>query len=174
MPSSDSTIHVDDIDYSIIRHLTTNSRMPFSEVGNRIGKSRPTARARIKRLMENEIIDFNLAVRRDLLGAFQIGLAYVKTKKTAKSLDFGSCPRVLAAVGPDTNGDYTIMLLGESEESLKKSINQLHQKNAPQITSVTLTSANLQEPSYLPLRTFVENASANTDCAEDCSMCSSE
>ncbi|MFQ5980229.1 MAG: Lrp/AsnC family transcriptional regulator [Candidatus Heimdallarchaeota archaeon] len=173
MPPSNSTIHVDDTDYSIIRYLTKNPRMTFSEVGNRIGRSRPTAKARITRLIENGIIDFNLAVRIDLLGAFQIGVASVKTKKTATSLDLGSCPRVLAAVGPDTNGDYTIMLLGESEESLKNSINRLHQKNAPQITSVTLTSANLQEPYYLSLRTFAKNTSAYTDCAEDCSKCSS-
>lgn len=164
-------VPVDDIDYLIIQQLTADPRMSFSELGNRIGRSRATARERVKKLVAQGMIDFNLKVRRDLLESFRIAVVKITIKEGGGSLSIGECPRLLTAVGPDSKGDITIMMLGESEGVLKKCVDHFRQRNQSCISSLDIALTNLQMPYYLSLRTFSENSNEKASCGDNCASC---
>jgi DNA-binding Lrp family transcriptional regulator len=164
-------VPVDDIDYSIIQQLTANPRMSFSELGNRIGRSRATARERVKKLVAQGMIDFNIMVRRDLLESFKIAVVKITRKEISSSLRIGGCPRLLTAVGPDSSGDITIMLLGESEGVLKKCVEHFRQKNQLSVSSLDIAFTSLQMPYFLTLRTFPENSNEGANCGDNCTSC---
>ncbi|MFW9915188.1 MAG: Lrp/AsnC family transcriptional regulator [Candidatus Thorarchaeota archaeon] len=166
-----SAVPVDDIDYSIIQQLTADPRMSFSELGNRIGRSRATARERVKKLVAQGMIDFNLMVRRDLLESFRIAVVKITRKDNRGSLRIGGCPRLLTAVGPDSSGAITIMMLGESEGVLKKCVEHFHQRNKSCISSLDTTFTSLQMPYFLTLRTFSENSTECASCGDNCASC---
>ncbi|MFX0114527.1 MAG: Lrp/AsnC family transcriptional regulator [Candidatus Hodarchaeota archaeon] len=162
---------VDDIDYSIIRQLTADPRMSFSELGDKIGRSRATARERVKRLVAHGMIDFNLVVRRDILESFKVATIVIKTKGSRNLLTIDGCPRLLTAVGPDSNGEITVMMLGESETVLKKCIEHFRQRNNSRIVAMDTAFMNLQVPHYLTLRTFSSNKTMPAACIEKCPTC---
>ncbi|MFQ5980299.1 MAG: Lrp/AsnC family transcriptional regulator [Candidatus Heimdallarchaeota archaeon] len=164
-------IQVDEIDYSIIRHLTSNPRMSFSELGDRIGRSRATARERVKRLISQGMIDFNLAVRRDILESFKVAVVEIKIKESKSFMSIDGCPRILTVVGPDCKGEITVMMLGESEEILQKCIDHLHLKNQSSISSLNIGFTDMQVPHYLTLRTFSQSNSKPAECLERCASC---
>ncbi len=145
--------------------------MSFSELGNRIGRSRATARERVKRLVAQGMIDFNIMVRRDLLESFRIAVVKITRKEKSGSLRIGGCPRLLTAVGPDSSGNITIMMLGESEGVLIKCIEHFRQRNQSCISSLDTTLTSLQMPYYLTLRTFSENSIEGASCGDNCTSC---
>lgn len=169
--SQSPSVQVDEIDYSIIRQLTSNPRMSFSELGDRIGRSRATARERVKRLISQGMIDFNLVVRRDILESFKVAVVEIKIKKSKSFLSIDGCPRILAVVGPDSKGQITVMMLGESEEVLQKCIDHLHLKNQSNLSSFDIGFTKMQVPHYLTLRTFSKSKSKPIECLERCASC---
>lgn len=162
---------IDDIDYSIIRQLTTDPRMSFSELGDRIGRSRATARERVRRMISHGMIDFSLAVRKDLLESFKIAVVKLKLKSSKAYLSFEGCPRMLTAVGPDLNGDFTVMLLGESEKALRQCAKHLKERNAKSIASFSIAFAELHAPHYVSLRALDRGNGDETGCFDKCKKC---
>jgi DNA-binding Lrp family transcriptional regulator len=162
---------IDDIDYSIIRQLTTDPRMSFSELGDRIGRSRATARERVRRMISQGMIDFSLAVRKDLLESFRIAVVKIKLKGSKPYLNFEGCPRMLTAVGPDLSGDFTVMLLGESEEALMQCAGHLKKRNVNAIASVSIAFAELHAPFYVSLRALDKGNGDAVGCSSNCNEC---
>ncbi|MFW9914423.1 MAG: Lrp/AsnC family transcriptional regulator [Candidatus Thorarchaeota archaeon] len=171
--SGESTFssQIDDIDYSIIRQLTTDPRMSFSELGDRIGRSRATARERVRRMISHGMIDFSLAVRKDLLESFRIAVISIKLKPSNSFLSFEGCPRMLAAVGPDLNGDFTVMLLGESKKALKRCAEHLKERNANCVDSLSISFADLHAPFYVSLRALEQANHSEPGCFSKCEKC---
>ncbi len=50
------TMHIDEIDCEILAELQTNARIPFAELGRRVGLSTPAVIERVHRLEENHVI----------------------------------------------------------------------------------------------------------------------
>ena len=51
-----ATLHMDDIDCEILAELQANARIPFAELGRRVGLSTPAAIERVRRLEEAHVI----------------------------------------------------------------------------------------------------------------------
>lgn len=49
-------LHIDEIDCEILAELQTNARIPFAELGRRVGLSTPAVIERVHRLEENHVI----------------------------------------------------------------------------------------------------------------------
>ncbi len=53
---SGQTPSIDDIDCEILAELQTNARLPFAELGRRVGLSTPAVIERVRRLEDNKVI----------------------------------------------------------------------------------------------------------------------
>ena len=53
---SEREAQMDDIDCAILAELQANARIPFAELGRRVGLSTPAAIERVRRLEEREVI----------------------------------------------------------------------------------------------------------------------
>ncbi|MFQ5980275.1 MAG: Lrp/AsnC family transcriptional regulator [Candidatus Heimdallarchaeota archaeon] len=162
---------VDDVDLEIIKQLIINSRISFSELGDLIGKSRATARERVARLQSKKVIEFGVAVRREVLESFIVGLLTFKAKKSKIGLSFDDCPRILAALGPDRKGNFTIMMLGESKPGLRTCAKRFKARNAGQHTSFSLNFSHLQVPYYILLRNSGRLRKNDNSCRSKCPDC---
>lgn len=162
---------VDDADLEIIKQLTINPRISFSELGDLIGKSRATARERVARLKSRGVIEFGVAVRREVLENFIVGLLTFKAKETKNGLSFDDCPRILAALGPDPKGNFTVLMLGESQPALRTCAKHFKARNTGQITSFSLTFSNLQVPYYILLRNSGRPRKEDNSCRSKCPDC---
>jgi Lrp/AsnC family transcriptional regulator, leucine-responsive regulatory protein len=54
--SEDAELKIDDIDCAILAELQANARIPFAELGRRVGLSTPAAIERVRRLEDKRVI----------------------------------------------------------------------------------------------------------------------
>lgn len=95
---------MDDTDRSIIEHLQTDGRMPYSQLGQLVGLSDAAARQRVNRLVTNGIIDI-VAVT----DPARVGLAFSGMLGITVT---GDARKVAAEVGSHDGAVYVIMTTG--------------------------------------------------------------
>jgi Lrp/AsnC family leucine-responsive transcriptional regulator len=54
--TASATWHIDDIDCDILAELQGNARIPFAELGRRVGLSTPAVIERVRRLEEKHVV----------------------------------------------------------------------------------------------------------------------
>jgi Lrp/AsnC family transcriptional regulator, leucine-responsive regulatory protein len=95
---SEAEARMDDIDCAILAELQANARVPFAELGRRVGLSTPAAIERVRRLEEREVI----LGYRTLVDPARVGLpvrAFVKVTVAGDKLaKFSSLVRTLPEV----------------------------------------------------------------------------
>jgi Lrp/AsnC family transcriptional regulator, leucine-responsive regulatory protein len=95
---SETETRMDDIDCAILAELQANGRIPFAELGRRVGLSTPAAIERVRRLEEREVI----LGYRTLVDPAKVGLpvrAFVKVTVAGDKLaKFSSMVRTLPEV----------------------------------------------------------------------------
>ena len=95
---SETETRIDDIDCAILAELQVNARVPFAELGRRVGLSTPAAIERVRRLEEREVI----LGYRTLVDPAKVGLpvrAFVKVTVAGDKLaKFASLVRTLPEV----------------------------------------------------------------------------
>ena len=95
---SETETRIDDIDCAILAELQANARVPFAELGRRVGLSTPAAIERVRRLEEREVI----LGYRTLVDPARVGLpvrAFVKVTVAGDKLaKFSSLVRTLPEV----------------------------------------------------------------------------
>jgi hypothetical protein len=165
------SLKLDEIDFEIIRELAGNPRKSFSELGEVIGRSRATVRERVRRMADSGVIEFAVAVRKRFLESFIIAnLKFICSEPDA-GLNFEGCPRIMTAVGPDAEGIFTVMLLGESKESLKVCVQHFKERNTLSWDSFSLMFAPLHTPHHILLRETPLMRNENAGCQEKCKKC---
>jgi Lrp/AsnC family transcriptional regulator for asnA, asnC and gidA len=95
---------IDDTDRAIIRHLQTDGRMPFSQLGRLIGLSDAATRQRVNRLTERGVIDIVAVTDPVMLGlGYQAMLGMTIT---------GDARDLASAVGAHDDAVYVVMTTG--------------------------------------------------------------
>ena len=54
--TASATPHIDDIDCDILAELQANARIPYAELGRRVGLSTPAVIERVRRLEEGQVV----------------------------------------------------------------------------------------------------------------------
>jgi len=72
-------LHVDDIDAGIIKLLNLNGRTPNTEIAKKLNLSETAIRKRIKKLLEDEIIQIVAVVNQEKLGYIFRGNVSIRT-----------------------------------------------------------------------------------------------
>ena len=116
---------LDDTDHSIIKLLRQNPRIPYSQIADTLGISRPTAQNRVKKMIKNGQIEFTASLNilnRDLIIAF----LELEVKNMAHWDDclelLNSLPWVLMGFRSMGKSNLRILIYGESEEILENNI----------------------------------------------------
>ncbi|MEL7155377.1 MAG: Lrp/AsnC family transcriptional regulator [Actinomycetota bacterium] len=95
---------IDDTDREIIRHLQTDGRMPYSQLGQLIGLSDAATRQRVNRLTERGVIDI-VAVTDPV----KIGLGYQALLGITVTTDARTVAEALAGID---DAVYVVMTAG--------------------------------------------------------------
>ena len=72
-------LHVDDIDSQIIKILNSNGRTPNTEIANKLKLSETAIRKRIKKLLDDEVIQIVAVVNQEKMGYVFRGNICIKT-----------------------------------------------------------------------------------------------
>ena len=95
---------IDAIDRQIIKHLQTDGRMPYSQLGQLIGLSDASARQRVNRLTERGVIDIVAVTDPTMLG---LGIQAMLGIAVA-----GDARRVAAEIGELDEAVYIVVTTG--------------------------------------------------------------
>lgn len=101
---------IDDIDRQIIKHLQTDGRMPYSQLGQLIGLSDASARQRVNRLTERGVIDIVAVTDPTTLGLgiqAMLGIAVAGDARRI-AVDIGACDEAVYVVL--TTGRYDLLV----------------------------------------------------------------
>ena len=110
---------IDELDLKLIYLLMDNSRLSISELAERLGVSRPTAKSRLEKLQKEGIIQgFTVKLNPELLRAHNIVALIVKTEEPEKMKEFEE----IIEVNRFTSRKYLIKVAVESMEELRKVI----------------------------------------------------
>lgn len=119
----------DEIDRRLIELLTTNARLPASELGRRLGLSRTTIQSRIERLERNGTI-LGYTVRAAPAGTAPLVKAHIAItlapKQTASvEIMLRKMPQVRELHAVSGNIDLIAVVSGASTEELDRVIDQI-------------------------------------------------
>jgi Lrp/AsnC family leucine-responsive transcriptional regulator len=129
---------MDSIDRDILRELTTDARLPFRELGRRVGLSANAAAARVRRLQaDGRILGFTIRVPASPVvpaGAVRSGLEVfidlrlrpdVTYEAFATSRASGAFPEILDAVHLTGSYDYLVHAVVPDAASLDRLVRRL-------------------------------------------------
>jgi DNA-binding Lrp family transcriptional regulator len=164
-------IKLDGLDLKIISYIAEDSRISMTKLAKKTGLSRPTVTARLKQLMDDEI----------LLTPSGINLAKVGYKVATVSLEvvdeenrlglekkLRMCPRVLTIYRTSSKANFHASLWGEDEHTIKSTIESFRD----------FPGVNIIEINYLgiPIKGKITISPPNpenkiTPCGKICSDC---
>ncbi|WP_074599116.1 Lrp/AsnC family transcriptional regulator [Sediminibacillus halophilus] len=119
---------IDELDRGIIRLLSKDGRIPFSEIANKLNVTEKTVRLRYKNLVQNDIIEVVGVVNPIALGLKAGAIIQIKTAQ-------GRCEQVMEELKTMkevrfitmTSGPYPLLIQinVQSQEDIRESILQL-------------------------------------------------
>jgi len=95
---------IDDIDRQIIRHLQTDGRMPYSQLGQLVGLSDAAARQRVNRLTGRGVIDIVAVTDPSMLGLHHQAMLGITIT--------GDARKVAVALGALDDAVYVVLTAG--------------------------------------------------------------
>ncbi len=133
---------IDDIDHAIITCLQTDSRTPSAEIARRVGVAERTVRARIDRLVQDEVVRLVALVSPEALG-------YTVTADVFLEAELGRVQEVAELVSKFPEVTYVGLTTGDRDISL-----QLYAHSVDSLYSIVTERLN-RIPGVLRARTFV-------------------
>ena len=165
------TKKVDSLDLKIIKSLTEDCRKSTTQIAKEVGTTRPTAIARINRLIQEQIIDCAAKIKPSSLG-LKLASVHLMAQKDQTSeqivATLKKCPRVVQLIQLTGQPNYTAIVLVEDAETLLSSLECMS-------TILKLKVVSYQR--ILPLigDSFSFRVSSEkqdlTPCGKDCSLC---
>jgi Lrp/AsnC family leucine-responsive transcriptional regulator len=164
---------VDETDLKIIKSLSEDCRKSTTQIAKEAGISRPTAIARIRRLAENNLVDFGAKFNVARIG-FKLALLTLETDNVEDKQNtvtkLAACPRVLQLFQTIEKPSYTALVCAENAETLLSAIDCLRS-----VLSARITSWHRVKPiigDTFNLKIFLEKCEL-TPCGKKCGICSS-
>ncbi len=118
-------IKLDSLDLAIIQQLQRDARASISSLSEKVGSSRPTVTARLRRLMDQGLVVITGGLNFRQLGfkMTQVGLE-VKNEDTRVEVEqmLKGCPRVLNIFRTPEKANIQITVWGEDENTVKSTI----------------------------------------------------
>ncbi len=133
---------IDDIDHAIIACLQQDSRTPSAEIARRVGVAERTVRARIDRLVQDQVIRLVALVSPESLG-------YTVTADVFLEVELGRVQEVADHVSTFPEVTYVGLTTGDRDISL-----QLYAHSVDSLYSIVTQRLN-RIPGVLRARTFV-------------------
>jgi len=162
---------VDALDVKIMKSLSEDCRKSTTLIARETGTSRPTAIARLKKLSENQIVDFGVKINLTKLG-LKLATIYFETELTEQSQQtiekLKLCPRVIQLAQLAGKPSYTALIFVENAETLLSMIDCLESFLDLKITSYHRVIPLIGES--FNLKICLEKYE-KTPCGKECGLC---
>jgi len=162
---------IDEIDLRIMKSLSEDCRKSTTQIAKEARISRPTTIARIKKLSENQIIDFGAKIRLPRIG-LKLAAIQFETAEPEGSQHLVEklriCPRVLQLVQLAGKPVYTAVIYVEDAETLLSSIDCLESYLGIKISSYQRVLPLIGDS--FSLNILLEKC-AKTPCGKECGVC---
>jgi DNA-binding Lrp family transcriptional regulator len=162
----------DEIDLKIMKSLSDDCRKSTTQIAKEAGISRPTAIARMKRLVENQLIDLGAKVNVINMGV-KMALLNLETDTIEAKQEILSklkaCPRVLQLIQAIEKPCYVALVSAENAETLLSTIECLRDVLNARIVSWQRAKPIIGES--FDLKILLEKCDL-TPCGKKCGICS--
>ena len=134
-------LHVDDIDSQIIKILNLNGRTPNTEIANKLKLSETAIRKRIKKLLDDEVIQIVAVVNQEKMGYVFRGNICIKTD--IKKIDnvkneLNKIDRIWYIALLTGAFDFDIEFSAKSQEELRMLIDRINKMEGVIKTDVSI------------------------------------
>jgi DNA-binding Lrp family transcriptional regulator len=165
------SLRLDKTDTKILESLRKDSRKPTAQVAKEVGISRPTAIARIRNLVQKNLIDFGAKVNVAGLG-FKLALLNLESGSIEDEQEImaklQACPRVLQLVQTVERPTYSALVCAENTETLLSTIECLRSVLGAKIISWQRVKPIMGET--FNFKVFLEKCEF-TPCGKKCGVC---
>ena len=162
----------DEIDLRIMKSLSDDCRKPTTQIAKEAGISRPTAIARIERLVENQLVDFGAKVKVMNMG-FKMALLNLETDTAEAKQEILSklkaCPRILQLIQVIEKPCYVALVSAENAETLLSTVECLRGVLNARIVSWQRAKPIIGDS--FDLKILLEKCDL-TPCGKKCGNCS--
>lgn len=162
----------DEIDLRIMKSLSDDCRESTTQIAKEAGISRPTAIARIERLVEDQLVDFGAKVNVVNMG-FKMALLNLETDTTEAKQEILSrlkaCPRILQLIQVIEKPCYVALVSAENAETLLSTVECLRSVLNARIVSWQRAKPIIGES--FDLKILLEKCDL-TPCGKKCGNCS--
>jgi DNA-binding Lrp family transcriptional regulator len=161
---------LDDTDIKITIELQKAPRIPIASLAKKLGTSRPTITKKLKRLIDEGFICFNVGLDASKIN-FKIALVGLEVKTDTKRNEviylFQKCPRILNVSRSTGKANILITVWGENERTLKSTVESFRD-----IENVDIVySQYLGTPIEKVIIPIVSSAVDDPPCGSQCSKC---
>jgi len=161
----------DALDAKILKSLSEDCRKSTTQIAKEAGTSRPTTIARLKKLSENQIVDFAAKINLTKLGLklATINFETKPTETTQQTVEkLKMCPRVIQLTQLAGKPSYTALIYVEDAETLLSSIDCLESLLGLKITSYQRVIPLIGES--FSSKICLEKTE-KTPCGKECGLC---
>jgi DNA-binding Lrp family transcriptional regulator len=162
----------DEIDLRIMKSLSDDCRKSTTQIAKEAGISRPTAIARLKNLVENQLVDFGAKVNVINMG-FKMALLNLEADTIEAKREILSkleaCPRVLQLIQTIEKPCYVALVSAENAETLLSTIECLRDVLSARIVAWQRAKPIIGES--FDLKILLEKCDL-TPCGKKCGICS--
>jgi len=160
----------DALDAKILKSLSEDCRKSTTQIAKEAGTSRPTIIARLKKLSENQIVDFVAKINLTKLGLKLATIHFetkpTETQQTVEKLKM--CPRVIQLTQLAGKPRYAALIYVEDAETLLSSIDCLESLLGLKITSYQRVIPLIGES--FSTKICLEKTE-KTPCGKECGLC---
>ena len=157
------------LDTKIMKSLSEDARKSTTQIAKEAKTSRPTTIARIKRLSENQIMDFGAKINISKIGLKLASIHFQTDEPTVLiSNKLKTCPRVLQLIQLTGKPNYTALIYIEDAETLMSSIECLESLLGAKAISYQRIVPLIGESFNLKILTEKLD---KTPCGKECGVC---
>lgn len=163
---------LDELDLQIVDLLSESPRIPMKTIAEKLNVTRLTISRRLQKLMQNDLIGFNVGLNLRKLGyrTAYIGFEIKSQEKRNQVVDLlKQCPRVLTILQPEAEANLMVYCYGETNTTLQSFIGSMRDSFMDRVIYV-----HYSEPPIYPNNICIKAYPNKTDiapCGQKCESC---
>lgn len=143
-------------DLKIIRCLEKSARKPVKDIAKELGLSRPTVAKRIRTLVENGLVSFNVGINLSKLN-YRFAIVGIKIRGRDKLMQAAErmkkCPRVSMIIQPSEEINLILLMHGETQKALECTIESIRLLKDSELVFVYYSDPPLY-PTTIQIKTY--------------------
>lgn len=165
---------LDELDLRIVDLLSENARAPLKVIADKLNVTRLTVTRRLKKLMQRDLIAFNVGLNLRKLGyrTAYIGVEIKGQDRRKNVVDLlKNCPRVISILQPEEEANIMVYCYGETNATLESFIGSMRDSYMDRIIYVHYSDPPVY-PDNICIKAYPVKTS-EAPCGRNCEDCES-